>query len=207
MRPHRRQPTRLLRPGILQKRTLEWITISYSFSKRILMVRFHLFSHPSVILLDHENSSPLNIDGSLYILFIVNYQPYVSTCVLFLNFILMWTIFKVFVEFVTILFLFYVFLASRPCKLCGFLALPTRGWACLALEGKVLTTGQPGKSLNTCFISHIAPKHFFHPPSLLMTGKQFKGLSFLVLPVPLHPRGTGQNRRLWLEESPAWLII
>ena len=53
----------------------------------------------------------------------------------------MWTIFKVFIEFVTILFLFYVF-------------WPRGMWdliepASLALEGEVLTTGPPGKSL--CF--------------------------------------------------------
>ena len=30
MRPHRRQPTRLCRPGILQARTLEWVAISFS---------------------------------------------------------------------------------------------------------------------------------------------------------------------------------
>ena len=30
MRPHRRQPTRLPVPGILQARTLEWVAISFS---------------------------------------------------------------------------------------------------------------------------------------------------------------------------------
>ena len=30
VRPHRRQPTRLPVPGILQARTLEWVTISFS---------------------------------------------------------------------------------------------------------------------------------------------------------------------------------
>ena len=30
VRPHRRQPTRLPIPGILQARTLEWVTISFS---------------------------------------------------------------------------------------------------------------------------------------------------------------------------------
>ena len=30
MRPHRRHPTRLSRPGILQARTLEWVAISFS---------------------------------------------------------------------------------------------------------------------------------------------------------------------------------
>ena len=51
----------------------------------------------------------------------------------------MWTVFKVFIEFVTILLLFYVLwdLSYRP-------------WfepAHPALEGEVLTTGPPGKSL------------------------------------------------------------
>ena len=30
LRPHRRQPTRLPVPGILQARTLEWVAISFS---------------------------------------------------------------------------------------------------------------------------------------------------------------------------------
>ena len=30
VRPHRRQPTRLPIPGILQARTLEWVAISFS---------------------------------------------------------------------------------------------------------------------------------------------------------------------------------
>ena len=30
VRPHRRQPTRLRPPGILQARTLEWVAISFS---------------------------------------------------------------------------------------------------------------------------------------------------------------------------------
>ena len=54
-------------------------------------------------------------------------------------FFLMWTVFKVFIEFVTILLLFYVLwdLSYRP-------------WfepAHPALEGEVLTTGPPGKFL------------------------------------------------------------
>ena len=57
----------------------------------------------------------------------------------------MWTIFKVFIEFVTILlrFMFWFF---DP-EACGSLA-PQPGIepASPALEGKVLTTGPPGKS-------------------------------------------------------------
>ena len=59
----------------------------------------------------------------------------------------MWTIFKVFIEFVTILLLFYV-LVFFGRKACGILA-PRPGIEPVlpALEGKVLTTGLPGKSL------------------------------------------------------------
>ena len=59
----------------------------------------------------------------------------------------MWTIFKVFIEFVTILLLFYVLFFFGP-EACGILAPrpgiePTPS----ALEGEVLTTTRPGKSL------------------------------------------------------------
>ena len=59
----------------------------------------------------------------------------------------MWTIFKVFIEFVTVLLLFWFF--GR--EACGILA-PRPGIepAPPALEGEVLTTGPPGKSLE-CF--------------------------------------------------------
>ena len=58
----------------------------------------------------------------------------------------MWTIFKVFIEFVTILLLFYVFWFFGR-EACGILA-PRPGIEAtpLALEGEVLTTGLPGKS-------------------------------------------------------------
>ena len=48
----------------------------------------------------------------------------------------MWTIFKVFIELVTILFLFYVWGLSSPT---GMKPAPT------ALEDEVLTTGASGK--------------------------------------------------------------
>ena len=66
-------------------------------------------------------------------------------------FILMWTIFKVFIEFVTVLLLFYVLvfwpqgmwlLGPRP----GIEPAPP------ALEGEVLTTGPPEKSLFVLFL-------------------------------------------------------
>ena len=65
----------------------------------------------------------------------------------FKEFFLMWTIFKVFIEFVTVLLMFYVFgffgheaggiLAPQP----GIKPSPP------ALEGNILTTRSPGKSL------------------------------------------------------------
>ena len=43
----------------------------------------------------------------------------VIQCALFFKIFLMWTIFNVFIEFVTVLFLFYVFIFG--CKTCGIL--------------------------------------------------------------------------------------
>ena len=59
----------------------------------------------------------------------------------------MWTIFKVFIELVIILLLFFMFWFFGH-EACGFLA-PRPGIkpATPALEGKVLTTGLPGRSL------------------------------------------------------------
>ena len=64
-------------------------------------------------------------------------------------FFLMWTTFKVFIEFVTILLLFYVldfffFFGRKACRI----LVPGPGIqpAPPALEGGVLTTGPPGKS-------------------------------------------------------------
>ena len=61
----------------------------------------------------------------------------------------MWTTFKVFIEFVTLLLLFYVL--AFGCEACGILA-PRPGIepAPPALEGEVPTTGPPGKS-QECF--------------------------------------------------------
>ena len=41
VRPHRRQPTRLPIPGILQARTLEWVAISFSNVWELVMGRTH----------------------------------------------------------------------------------------------------------------------------------------------------------------------
>ena len=60
----------------------------------------------------------------------------------------MWTIFKVFIEIVTILLLFYVRFFGH--KACGILA-PQPGIepAPPALEGEILTAGPPGKSITS----------------------------------------------------------
>ena len=60
----------------------------------------------------------------------------------------MWTIFKVFIEFVTILFLSYVLGFSLQ-GMWEFSSLIKP--APPALEGKILTTGPPRKSLVTHF--------------------------------------------------------
>jgi len=78
------------------------------------------------------------------------------------------TIFKVFIEFVTILFLFYV-----GHEACGIIA-PQPGIepAPPALEGKVLTTGPPGKfppppKINLSLKNHfISVKHFHSIPQV-----------------------------------------
>ena len=56
----------------------------------------------------------------------------------------MWTIFKVFIDFATILFLFYV-LCFWPWGMWD-LSSPVIEPAPPALEGEVLSTGPPGKS-------------------------------------------------------------
>ena len=57
---------------------------------------------------------------------------------------LMWTIFKVFIEFVTILLLFHV-LVFWPQSIWNFSTQPGIKPAPPALEGELLTTGLPGK--------------------------------------------------------------
>ena len=58
----------------------------------------------------------------------------------------MWTIFKVFIVFVTILLLFYV-LSSFACEAHGILASqPGIKPTAPVLEGEVFTTESPGKS-------------------------------------------------------------
>ena len=80
----------------------------------------------------------------------------------------MLTIFKLFTELVTILLLFYVLFYFVP-ELCGIL-VPRPGIESSppALEGKVLTTGPPGKSLNQ--VSTAFPKALEHASKVLIQG-------------------------------------
>ena len=57
----------------------------------------------------------------------------------------MWTIFKVFIEFVTILFLLYA-LVFWPRGMWDLISLTRYQTHTLAMEGKILTTGTPEKS-------------------------------------------------------------
>ena len=66
--------------------------------------------------------------------------------------------FKVFIEFITILFLFYVlgffFFFFFGCKACGIL-VPQPGitLVCPALEGEIFDTGPPGRAPQTPYLS------------------------------------------------------
>ena len=65
-----------------------------------------------------------------------------------LDFFCMWTVFKVFIEFVTILLLFYGGLGVFGCKAYKNLALPIRGQTfTLRIRRPSAPTGQPGQSL------------------------------------------------------------
>ena len=66
----------------------------------------------------------------------------------FQRFFFMWTIFKAFVEFVTLLFLIYIlgFFGHETCRI--WAPQPGIKPALLALEAEVLTSGPPGKSLD-----------------------------------------------------------
>ena len=67
-----------------------------------------------------------------------------NRAVFFFNYkFLMWTIFKVFIEFVKVLLLFYVWCFCQ--KACGILA-PLLGIKPTALDGESLITELPGKS-------------------------------------------------------------
>ena len=66
----------------------------------------------------------------------------------------MWTIFKVFVEFVTLLLHFIFWFFSREAY--GILASqPGSEHAPAALKGRVWTTGLSGKSLSFFYVKHL----------------------------------------------------
>ena len=88
--------------------------------------------------------------NSLNFCFCLSEKIFISPSFFLRFFFLMWTILKFFIEFVTILLLLYV-LGFWPWGIWG-LTSPTRDQTCiLALEGEVLTTGPPGKSLSFIF--------------------------------------------------------
>ena len=91
-------------------------------------------------------------------------EPKFSEIKFFLRFILMWIIFNVFIEFVTVLFLYYVWGGFFGHEACGILAR-WRGTKLTppALEGKVLTTGPPGNSLNLFFNRGNKPNDIWGP--------------------------------------------
>ena len=71
-------------------------------------------------------------------------------------FFFMWTIFKVFIESVTILLLFYVCLFVFCCKACRILApQPRIELTTPALEGEALIAGLPGMSLLGSFLKSL----------------------------------------------------
>ena len=72
----------------------------------------------------------------------------------------MWTIFKIFLEFVTVLLWIYVsvFLGLQACGI--LVPWPGIEPAPSALEGEVLTTGPPGKSLGSFFVCKRVPSCF-----------------------------------------------
>ena len=75
-----------------------------------------------------------------------NVSVYTNFMYLFIKFFWMWTIFKVFIELVTVLLLFYVLVLWT--KICGILAPPPGIESSPPiLEGKVLTAGLQGKSI------------------------------------------------------------
>ena len=89
----------------------------------------------------------------------------------------MWAILKVFIEFVTILLLFYV-LFFLGCKACGILA-PWPGIEPLppALEGWFWTTEPPGNSHECTFLFTIVLSHHF----LLYSTQMFPSLQVILL--------------------------
>ena len=68
----------------------------------------------------------------------------------------MWTIFKVFIEFITLLLLFYAFFFFLGHETCRILASrPGIEPAPSVLEGQVITTGLPEESLSVIFVEEF----------------------------------------------------
>ena len=64
----------------------------------------------------------------------------------------MGTVFKVFIQFVTVLLLLFFMFCFFGYSACGNLTSPTRDQTCIpVLEGEVSTTRPPGKSLSFSF--------------------------------------------------------
>ena len=147
--------------GIFQARILEWSVICYSRG----------IPHPGIkskspalpadsLLLSHHRRLPRSINSlSLFPVHLFPVPP--LSCLVHLLSIVSFFFFfpwcgpflKSFTEFVPVLLLFYVSDFSR--KVCGISA-PWPGIRPTApvLEGIVLTTGPPGKSLH-CFLLHL----------------------------------------------------
>ena len=88
----------------------------------------------------------------------------------------MWTIFKVFIEFVTILLLFYV-LVFWPQGMWDLSSRPGIEPASPALEGEVLTTGPPGESPFLPFLFNIVWEVL---ASAIKEEKEIKGSSKMI---------------------------
>ena len=78
----------------------------------------------------------------------------------------MWTVFKVFIEFVTILLLFYVlvFFGHNACEILA--PQPGIEPTSPVMEGEVLTTGPPGKSLSLGFGTSVLSSVLMSPGCL-----------------------------------------
>ena len=148
--------------GISQARILEWVAISFSrgsFLTRGLnpcLLHWQADSLPLRHLGSpsrkywRENRKLIPMSMVLQILFFCPSSPAIDIYSFFLQlfkklfFFLMWTIFKVFIDFVTILLLFCVLFFG--CQACEILApQPRIELSPLALKGEIVTTGPSGK--------------------------------------------------------------
>ena len=120
----------------------------------IIQLKLTIISKWHLILDSHSNSHNWVqiVFFSWFVQMKISTRP--THCIFFFRFFKMWTIFKVFIEFVTILLLLFVYvLAFWPWRY-GILASPP-GTEHIppALEDKDLTTGLPQKSLYLFFMS------------------------------------------------------